>query len=205
MRFKIKAYTGQALTFPWWGQLVFDISGMRLDPRFPVLREHDSMKPAGTGTKSWKADGALWAQGVLLSNRHGEEIQKLMEEDFPLQASVGIWPITVEEVKKSETVSVNGRSFTGPGTVWRESHVREISIVVLGADDKTEVLGLAASAGMAGGTLRLPTFEAVVAGLRASGLSVTDSLREVARKYPQLHQAYLARKNREWREGHGSR
>lgn len=205
MKFRVKAYTGQIISSPWWGRIVFDVSGIRMDSPFPFLREHDSLKPVGTGTRSYKAEGSLWAEGVLLGNRYGEEVRKLMEEGFPLQASVGIWAVAVEEVKKDETVKVNGRSFTGPGAIWRESHVREISIVVLGADDKTEVLGLAASAGMAGGTLRLPTFEAVVAGLRASGLSVTDSLREAARKYPQLHQAYLARKNREWREAHGSK
>ena len=205
MKFKMKAYTGQALTFPWWGRLVFDISGMRLDPKFPILREHDTLKPAGTGMKSYKAEGALWAEGVLLSNRHGQEVQQLLEEGFPFQASVGIWPKTIEEVKKDETVSVNGRLFTGPGAVWRESHVREISIVALGADDETEVLGLAATAGKAGGTLKLPTFETVVSGLRASGLSVTESLRVAARKYPQLHQEYLARYDLAWKESHAKK
>jgi len=176
-----------------------------MDSPFPFLREHDSLRPVGAGMRSYKADGALWAEGVLLSNRHGDEIRKLMEEGFPLQASVGIWAVAVEEVKKDETVKVNGRSFTGPGAIWRESHVREISIVVLGADDKTEVMGLAATAGKADGTLRLPTFETVVAGLRASGLSVTESLRTAAAKYPRLHQEYLTRKNREWRQAHAGR
>jgi len=205
MKFRVKAYTGQEVRSPWWGRLVFDVSGMRLEPKFPILREHEHFAPVGTGMRSYKADGALWAEGVLLSNRHGDEIQKLMEEGFPLQASVGIWALTVEEVRKGETASVNGRSFTGPGAIWRESHVREVSIVVLGADDKTEVMGLAATAGKADGTLRLPTFETVVAGLRASGLSVTESLRTAAAKYPRLHQEYLTRKNREWRQAHAGR
>jgi len=205
MKFRVKAYTGQIISSPWWGRIVFDISGMRMDSPFPFLREHDSLRPVGAGMRSYKADGALWAEGVLLSNRHGDEIRKLMEEGFPLQASVGIWAVAVEEVKKDETVKVNGRSFTGPGAIWRESHVREISIVVLGADDKTEVMGLAATAGKADGTLRLPTFETVVAGLRASGLSVTESLRTAAAKYPRLHQEYLTRKNREWRQAHAGR
>lgn len=204
MKFKMKAYTGQTLTFSWWGRLVFDISGMWLDQKFPILRQHDSLQPVGIGTRSFKADGALWAEGHFLTNSHGQEVKQLLEEGFPLQASVGIWPIAVEEVARDKSASVNGRKFEGPGMIFRESHVREISVVALGRDSATGV-EIAASAGKDGGLIQLPTFEAVVAGLRASGLSVTDSLREVARKYPQLHQAYLARKNREWREGHGSR
>ena len=204
MKFKMRAYTGQTLTFPWWGRLVFDISGMRLDQKFPVLRQHDSLQPVGIGMRSFKAEGALWAEGVFLSNSHGQEVQQLLEEGFPFQASVGIWPITVEEVDRGKSALVNGRKFEGPGMVFRESHVREISVVALGRDSATGV-EIAASAGKNGGPIQLPTFEAVVAGLRASGLSVTESLREAARKYPELHQEYLARKNREWREAHGGK
>lgn len=203
MKFRMRAYTGQVLTFAWWGRLVFDISGMRLEQKFPILRQHDSLQPVGVGTTSYKADGALWAEGDLLSNSYGQEVQQLLEEGFPLQASVGIWPITVEEVASDKSVIVNGQSFKGPGMVLRESHVREISVVALGRDDKTETFEIAASAGKERGVSTFPSFEAVVSGLRASGMTVAGALCEAARKYPHLHEEYLTRKNREWREAHG--
>ena len=117
----------------------------------------------------------------------------------------------IEEVKLNETVEVNGRRFAGPGCVWRESFVREISFCPLGADAGTSIKKadaanrLAASAGtstteiLRGANMyddKSPD-DIIVEKAREimakDGVSFTHAVHMVCRRFPDLVEAYLNR------------
>jgi hypothetical protein len=67
------------------------------------------------------------------------------EAEFPWQMSVGADPIgPVSFYEKGETVTVNGREFAGPVTVFDRWRLAEASIVELGLDNQTEAAVAAA-------------------------------------------------------------
>ncbi len=129
-RFRLTAYSGGAIDYGFWGRTVIDIEGIRLDPKLPALREHD--RPCGVIDRHWRRGGTLWAEGYFSSNRDGQELFDLLGENFPLQVSLGLWPELVEVLEPDETAEVNKTKFSGPLTIIRECHCREISFTVLG-------------------------------------------------------------------------
>jgi hypothetical protein len=51
--------------------------------------------------------------------------------------SVGAYNASEEFVAAGRNIEVNGRQFSGPVSVLRNAHIREVSIVALGADPET--------------------------------------------------------------------
>ena len=184
------AYTGAVIQLSWWGRVVFDLAGMRLDDKLPALREHDRGRAVGTVDGHTKELSALKAQGYFVSTPDGLEVAGLIKEGFPYQASIGIFPETVEELKEGASAQVNGGEFQGPGVIVRQSYCREISFVSLGADAGTSVAALAASAG--GGLGIGNTFMEAVQLQMAAGLRVRPAIAEAARRHPGLYSDYLA-------------
>lgn len=144
-RFRMIAYTGKSVDTLFWGRVVFDIAGMKLNDKLPALREHMRDRPVGVIDQVAKSESQLVAEGFYLASRDGEECRQLMVEGYPWQSSVGIWVKRVERLEKGEASEVNGKAFRGPGTIWRASYVRECSFVSLGADDRTTIRKVAAS------------------------------------------------------------
>jgi len=145
--FLIVGYTGQVIDFGWMGKYIFDTAGIRLEPKMPVLREHNRDRIVGTGTKQWKKDNNIFVQGKFSqSTQDGQEVKNLAEEGYPWQASIGIWP---EEVKllrdEKEKEVINGIEVQGPMEIWTKSHIRETSFVSLGADDQTAGISITLS------------------------------------------------------------
>jgi hypothetical protein len=148
-RFSVLAYSGGAIRLPWWGKTIFDTAGLSFATPLPVLREHDRGKIVGRIDRVATAEYKIHAEGTFSSvTQDGAEVLALAKEGFPWQASIGCFPELIQEVKEKQTVTVNGRSFGGPAVVIRRARVREISVVVLGADDQTSALPLAASASL---------------------------------------------------------
>jgi hypothetical protein len=58
---------------------------------------------------------------------------------FEWQLSIGAITIRTEFVEAGKTATVNGREVVGPVTISRETELKEISFVPLGADDATSV------------------------------------------------------------------
>lgn len=143
-RFGILAYTG-AIIQRWYGQVVIDLAGMRLDNRLPALRDHDHGRIVGVvDSHSIDASG-LQLRGVFSAvTDDGREVLALADEGFCWQASIGVWCEAVQEVEPGVSVEVNGQELAGPLTVWRKSHVREVSFVAIGADENTAAVSLAA-------------------------------------------------------------
>jgi hypothetical protein len=139
-RFRMTAYTGGKLllaSFPF--PVVVDLSGMRIPAKSrPILRDHDSSRIVGH-TETIEINGSsIRLAGVLsASNDHAREVSESGDNGFPWQASIGATAQRMVFVDRGESVEVNGRKFSGPLYVARQSTLREVSFVALGADDQT--------------------------------------------------------------------
>ncbi len=139
-RFSMTAYTGGKLLlagFPY--PVIVDLSGMRIPAKHrPILRDHDIGRIVGH-TETIEINGASIRLGGVISasNDYAREVSESGDNGFPWQASIGASAQRMVFVDRGETVEVNGRKFTGPVYVARQSTLREVSFVALGADDQT--------------------------------------------------------------------
>lgn len=184
------AYCGATIKFPFLGRVVFDLAGMRLTLPAPALREHARDRAAGVIDRSNKTPDRLTAEGYFVSTPDGREIRELILEGFPYQASIGIWPETLEEVKAGGSAQVNGGTFEGAGLIVRKSFVREISFVSLGADPDTSVAALAAGAAQGNDPMEPKNFNDAVLLMLRRGHRPEVANDQAAKKYPELFQAY---------------
>lgn len=140
--FEIEAYTGQVVD-RWWGKLAIEVGGITASQKMPILRDHKTSDIVGHSMKSW-SDGSFMVSGKFSkSTETAKEVQSLAEEGFPWQASIGVKPRTVVEIKSGTSMNVNGNAVPGPAEIWVESEVYETSFVPLGADGNTSVSMLA--------------------------------------------------------------
>lgn len=132
------AYHGGQIDDHWyWGNLVFDLDGLDLaNGKVPMLIEHDRDQRCGFINSHNIGDAGLNIEGTLLSNEHGTTIANDADEGYPWQMSVSIVPSRVETIEQGQ-VTVNGRTFNAPVTVFRENTIREVSFCALGADRHT--------------------------------------------------------------------
>jgi len=185
------AYTGATIEFPFLGRVIFDLAGMRLSLPAPALREHVRDRAVGVLDASFKTLACLTAEGYFVSTPDGREIRELILEGFPYQASIGIWPETLEEVKAGESARVNGGIFEGAGFIVRQSHVREVSFVSLGADPGTSVAALAAGKAQRRSECMEPAnFSEAVLFLLREGHRIEVATHLAATKFPELYRAY---------------
>lgn len=136
--FVIQAYTGKTVD-RWWGKLALSVDGIRAKKKMPILRDHDRGKIVGFSTEFSK-DGVFTVSGNFSKKTSdAEAVRGLAEEGFPWQASIGVRPLKIVELKAGSDMMVNGRKLIGPAEVWMESEVSETSFVPLGADNNTSV------------------------------------------------------------------
>jgi hypothetical protein len=67
-----------------------------------------------------------------------KEFIKLSDGGFPFEASIYARPNKIQRLGEDEVAEVNGYQLKGPGTVWRESVLKECSVVTFGADSNTK-------------------------------------------------------------------
>lgn len=132
------AYHGGQIDDHWyWGNLVFDLDNLDLaDGKVPMLIEHDRDQRCGYINSHNIDDAGLSIEGTLLSNEHGTTIANDANEGYPWQMSVSIVPSRVETIEQGQ-VTVNGRTFNAPVTIFRQNTIREVSFCALGADRHT--------------------------------------------------------------------
>jgi len=136
--FEIEAYTG-AVVDRYWGKLVVAVDGIQAAQQMPIFRDHNMSEIVGYSTKSSK-DGSFSVSGVFSSaTKAAQEVKALAAEGFPWQASIGVKPRIVVDLRENASMEVNGQEVTGPAEVWLESEVFETSFVPLGADSNTRV------------------------------------------------------------------
>jgi phage major head subunit gpT-like protein len=140
--FELVAYTGRAIRQSWSrNPLVVDLAGMDTTRQsIPILWGHDATIDNVLGqSASISSDGSqLTVAGDLIGE--GDTAQKVLalaRKGMRFQASIGADTGRIENIAAGEPVTVNGREFTGPISVVRASALREVSIVLMGADAST--------------------------------------------------------------------
>ncbi|MBX3452740.1 MAG: hypothetical protein KF777_24605, partial [Planctomycetaceae bacterium] len=139
-RFQMTAYTGGKLLLAGFAYpVIVDLSGLRVSAKSrPILRDHDPARIVGHTESIEVNAGSIRLAGVLSgANDHAREVAQSGDNGFPWQSSIGAVAQRVVFVDQAETALVNGRRFTGPLYVARQSALREVSFVALGADDQT--------------------------------------------------------------------
>lgn len=136
---KIMGYSGGIIKDHWfWGDVIFDLQGIKFaKARTPILHEHFTRSRIGFTTKQ-DINNKVNVEGQFLDNEEARALRNDMIAGFPMEASLYVPPLVIENVKADERVEINGLTFKGPGTIFRKSVIREISVCVLGADAKTK-------------------------------------------------------------------
>ena len=150
-RFDMVAYTGAPMRLKGYrAPVVVDLAGLNVPSQNrPILLDHDSSVDsiAGQSDSITVMDGKLRVAGeILASDGRVAKVADLAASGFRWQASIGATPDRVEELRAGDTALVNGQEVRGPLAVVRQATLREISIVAMGADDRTATHVLAASA-----------------------------------------------------------
>lgn len=136
-RFSGTAYSGGVIVdHGWFDRVAFDLSTTTFATPAPALLSHDS--PIGVVDKA-TINGGISVEGKLFADVDGpaKNVAAMADRGMPWQLSVYIKPGSIEEYKAGTKIKLNGQTFDGPLTVFRNSRVREVSFCALGADDKT--------------------------------------------------------------------
>ncbi len=140
----IMAYSGAAMRVPGWGVIVLDLAGLDLAGRVPILCDHDASLDGilGQGAAEVK-DGKLFVSGAILpASDKARRVVELARGGFLFEESVGVEPAEHVRIKAGERIEANNRTLTAPEggfTLIRKGRLREVSVVSLGADNRTAV------------------------------------------------------------------
>jgi hypothetical protein len=148
-KFSMRAHSGKKIIEHWyWGQLLIDLEGVRFaNGKIPVLREHYRDAIVGVTTKQEVAkDKGIEVEGQFSkSTPVGQEVAALLGEGFPWQASIRAEPRRIERIERGASSVANGVTVKGPGAIFRETVVSEVSFCVFGADSQTDASPLSDS------------------------------------------------------------
>lgn len=191
--------SGKTIFGHWyWGNLAMDLSGFTHGGgSVPALLQHDTGRRLGFTDKLEVQDGTgLVAEGPLLDNAHASEVLADSKSGFPWQSSAYVEPAVIEEVQAGQFAEVNGEQFAGPGTIFRQWSVREVSFAALGADQHTAAEAFAQFTG----EVAVATKEATVTIKKTTGgnptpeqLSAEDAARKFETENPEAAAAFRAR------------
>ena len=135
------AYSGGSFR-QWWSALpcYVDLSGMRLAEQVCLMYDHDYDPECRLGVIEAKNDGkTLTIDGEFdTGNPLAQSIIRAGKK-FNWQLSIGAENVKVERVDEGTVETINGNTVNGPALVVRESVLREVSIVAIGADAKTSM------------------------------------------------------------------
>lgn len=136
--FEITAYTGSIMRlFGWLNPVVIDLAGMQVSGVIPILKNHSAEQVVGHGeaeitTQRLKIKGLVSGSGMA-----AREVVESAKRGFPWKASVGAYPTAIEYVEEKTTAKANGKVYTGPVVIVRQSELGEVSFVPMAADSKT--------------------------------------------------------------------
>jgi phage major head subunit gpT-like protein/phage head maturation protease len=138
--FSILGYTGAAMSVAgFYTPVVVDLAGLDATrQQIPALRDHDSGRIVGqTESIAINESGVTLSGTITGDNADAVEVIGQSRNGFRWQASIGASIVRQESVKAGETARVNGREVAGPILIARESRLKEISFVAIGADSQT--------------------------------------------------------------------
>ena len=135
------AYSGGSFR-QWWSALpcYVDLSGMRMAEQVCLMYDHDYDPECRLGVIETRNDGkTLTIDGEFdTGNPLAQSIIRAGKK-FNWQLSIGAENVKVERVDDGTVETINGNTVNGPALVVRESVLREVSIVAIGADAKTSM------------------------------------------------------------------
>jgi hypothetical protein len=144
---KMTAYSGKIIKDHWyWGDLAIDTSGLKMAKKaIPVLNDHNTDKKIGFGNfvVNDKHEVVAGEEATFVDTPFAEEFIRLSGQGFPYEASIYARPTKIQRLMEKEEAEVNGYTMKGPGTVWRESVLKECSVVTFGADANTKSAAMA--------------------------------------------------------------
>jgi hypothetical protein len=143
-QFSGTAYTGNALSHRYWGQIVIDLASTTANEKVPALIEHDRGQRVGyCGLAIGQSIEVIG--GILLDNEHGQAVAQESDAGFPWQMSVHVEPGSVEDLRPGMTAVINGNDVKGPAAIFRNSVVREVSFTPTGVDNGTSATAFSAT------------------------------------------------------------
>lgn len=147
--FTIVGYTGAPVNVAgFFSPVILDLAGIKTPGQvIPALRSHDVDRIVGQ-TDAIKVGSTVELSGVITGeNDDAREVVSQSNNGFRWQASVGAEILRREFLEAGKTATVNGREVVGPMVLVRESMLREISFVAIGADGNTSASVAASSLG----------------------------------------------------------
>lgn len=175
-KFSGTAYSGGYV--PDYG-IVIDMASTTYKQKMPLLDSHMRSEIIGVIDQAATQEGRMAVSGQIFSDMagsSGERIAKLAQRGVPFEMSVGVYAFTREFFPAGKSVQVNGQTFNGPVTVLRNGQVREVSIVTLGADPRTESTFFDLPTGDASMTQTVEQLTAQVATLTAQAAQHATAL-----------------------------
>ena len=174
-KLKLKANSGKPMRLQgYYYPLVMDLKGTVYDRDVtPILMDHDPSKRIGHTTSQSITENEVSAEGLVSSTSdHATSYVADAKNGMPFQVSVGADSDDIEFFGANDTVNVNGTAHKGPIYVAWTSKIRELSVVVLGADKDTQA-NLAAQAQFTQGISSMDFIAWVESlGIKAESLSV---------------------------------
>lgn len=141
-KFSLVGYTGRAIRQAWSRTpLVVDLAGMDTTSQVVAVmlnHKYDLDNAVGQAADVKNSGTDLTVAGEVIGD--GPDVVKAMNlarKGWKFQASIGADVGRIENIAAGESVEVNGRQFAGPISVVRASTLREVSIVLFGADAAT--------------------------------------------------------------------
>jgi hypothetical protein len=138
-------YSGKIIKNHWyWGDLAIDTSGVKMaKKKIPILEEHEIDKKIAFGAFAVNEAHELVAtENTFVDTPAAANFQRLSDQGFPFEASLSGRPIKIQRLMEKEESEVNGYVMKGPGTIWRESVIREGSICTFGYDPHTKSVAM---------------------------------------------------------------
>jgi len=179
--------------------VIVDLEGTKFDRnKTPVIQDHETnlrightteqaIIPAGQSGKIGKktVKGPAVAAGGIVSSSSQTAAEYVADSKrgFPFQVSLGAGIVEGEIIDEGESVQVNGRNWRGPLIVASKSIIRELTITVLGADNRTSAKIAAKSQTFQNGGIEQMTFADFV---KSMGLN-PDDLSDDQRKKLEAH------------------
>ena len=135
------AYSGGSFR-QWWSALpcYVDLSGLRMAAQVCPTHDHCYDPECRLGVIEAKNDGkTLTIDGEFDTGNPLAQSIIRSGKKFNWQLSIGAENVKVERVDEGTVETINGNTVNGPALVVRESVLREVSIVAIGADAKTSM------------------------------------------------------------------
>lgn len=134
------AYSGGILNVGFGWPVVVDLAGASVSLQtIPIHREHDRDRLVGHTESIDLAATKVKFKGVISGvGEDAEEVKGTARNGFPWRPSIGASFQKLEYVDREQTVKVNGRNFSGPIYIARGSVIRELSVVTVPGDDKSD-------------------------------------------------------------------